>query len=183
MNKQLIISGIIVVLTIVGLSGCQEQTTTENLVTSSVIPFALTLNDIPDGFEEVFNATNLTSYLSTALECQSIESYSIAFTGNYSNQSVGIACFLFRFDSLESANTDYSAVNNYFIEFGALYEDIVEIISTSYGIGDESFAYSMYNATHIYFRISNVLCYIASGDNSLAVDFAELVEERINASL
>jgi len=170
MNKQLIISGIIVVLTIVGLSGCQEQTTTENLVTSSVIPFALTLNDIPDGFEEVFNATN-------------IESYSIAFTGNYSNQSVGIACFLFRFDSLESANTDYSAVNNYFIEFGALYEDIVEIISTSYGIGDESFAYSMYNATHIYFRISNVLCYIASGDNSLAVDFAELVEERINASL
>ena len=64
-----------------------------------------------------------------------------------------------------------------------LRKDIVEIISTSYGIGDESFAYSMYNATHIYFRISNVLCYIASGDNSLAVDFAELVEERINASL
>ena len=55
MNKQLIAAGIIVVLLVVGFSGCIEEKSTETLVTAPVNTLILTLNDLPEGFSEKGN--------------------------------------------------------------------------------------------------------------------------------
>jgi len=147
MNKQLIAAGIIVVLLVVGFSGCIEEKSTETLVTAPVNTLILTLNDLPEGFSEKGNGSPSSSM--PGLTDAPTESYAVIFMGNYSNQTTEIQFVLLKFNSSEVAITNHNTLIFYITAFGK-----VELINDSVNkTGDESKAFSdSVGNTYFYFR-------------------------------
>ena len=128
MKRKLLITSIIMLLLSVNLSGCidennqkQNNNNTEGLITTSIIDFLLTLEDLPEGFSEKYSGEQYTSEFSRFPQDKPIEYYSIGFSkGNSSNESGFeiITCELNRFSSIEDAENAYSPTIEYIITEG-----------------------------------------------------------------
>jgi len=178
MNKTIpIVVGITILLVGIGFSGCIEEKSTEILVTASVNTLSLTVDDLPEGFSEVFNES--PSSIPGLVESPT-EYYVVSFLGNYSNKTTEIQFGLLKFNSSEVASTNYSTLILYF----TIYSDTELITDSIDKIGDESKAFSDFTgySIHYYFRVSNVVGMMhIYGNNSyyFAFDLVKIVEDRI----
>lgn len=181
MKKQFVITTIAVLLvTFLGLSGCQEETSTGKLVTASVNTLALTLDDLPEDFKEIGNNSGI--FMGGPIDAPN-ESYSIHFVGNYPDERAEVRFEIYKFNSSELAIANYNTLINLIIQGSNL-----ELIDDSVNkIGDESKALSDNIITFFYFRISNIVCIInvdiPGNGYTLASNLAKKVEQKIYNSI
>lgn len=181
MKKQAISIIIVILLSIVFISGCNEEKTPKNLVTKPVDTLALKLLDLPAGFSLLDEASGVSA---PGFEEVPVQSYFVIFEGNYSNQTTEIHFGIYKFNNSGKASLNYDESVSYLLAFGGV-KSINESLET---IGDESKALlnegSNTNYTIVYFRILNVVNFIMTNEDILfAIDFAKIVEQRINDSI
>jgi hypothetical protein len=189
MNKKLLITSIIILLLSINLSGCidskNQKQNNKGMITTSIIEYLLTIEDLPEGFKELYNGSDrqVTSEFSRYPEDKPIEFYSRGFSiGNNSNESGYeiITCELNRFSSIEDAENAYTPTVEYLISEGDF-----EVIDGSVNvIGNESKGITREGyPKFLTFRILNVIGLVSSYSFTKTLELSEIVEERILDSI
>lgn len=185
---QLIVSTMFVCFLLSALSGCQEQTPSENNMISVDLPaLILTVDDLPEGYSQNYESNSYGG--GTGFEDTPIESYRVSFvTGNLSDikESNIVRCALYKFPSPDNASKNFALSLEYFN-----YPGKIEVVNDSINtIGDESKGFIVQlpieNVTdnYILFRVANVICFINAGhDYSLVLDLSHIVEKRLYDAL
>lgn len=180
----------ILLLMVVGLSGCQQQDEGEALISASLVTFSITKDDVPENFTKSGNTTHFV--LDGDVTDDPIEHYRAWFENpgyidpiDASNYTVDQYIYyeLNKYVNIDMAIEEYESDAYY-------YHSDHTIINNSYNsIGDQSLAYLMYQDNVswylLYFRISNVVVsfYNVNTTYQLAYDLAKIVEQRIYDSL
>ena len=205
MNKRLSIIGITLLLITTGLSGCIDEKPTEKLITTPLNTLALTLGDLPEGYieqikeSEDYNISDRPIYYGIMV----LEEHSVRFTPEtIENKTVlpTIALYLYKFNSSEDAHVVLNNMSE--LESASLAGTFIRATPQNVKqIGDESLyelfqsSNTSHNATYsyIYFRIANFVVFILLNFRgmsyveidfvNLTINYAEIVESKINASL
>lgn len=204
MKKEILSIELVLILITVVLSGCSEQTSDEssnNSITGSVNTFALSLDDLPSGYSiSETNDENPTS------DPGHLETYEIRYSYNESNLNTILELGIYKFNTTDRAK----GAQNYFeIDLGDKYteytdgtkERIFEEIGESTDIfkitlSDSSLGYQTFYIDIIIFRILNLVVTLEKLDwseeivniprdefLSAALEFARIIEDRINANI
>ncbi len=192
MHKNfLTVVGITILFVCVGLSGCQEEKTTEKLVTAPLNTLALTVDDLPYGYYKFNEDFNDTIYGATFFyESQSL------FDDNKGYPMIAFS--IVKLDSINDTIIFYQNATsaNFTNGLNNTTPQDVELI------GDES-KYELYQGeseyysnenmsiSYLQFRINNfyIMFYIFGPSEpeieyiSFTFDLAKIVESRINSSL
>jgi len=206
MKKQLVIVGVVVLFFVVGFSGCTEEDSTddtnEKLVTASLDTLTLTLDDLPEGYVKWSDDHNYSGESIQGMIPS--EFYEIHFVFQDPENDTGypwIGLSLYKFNSSKDANTVLQAlseqVTNSLNESKRTTPQTVEQIGNEsiyelyQGIEGEYYKYQNATFSFIHFRMRNVVVYLflegMPNDETdyviSAIDYAKIVESRINASL
>jgi len=185
MKRKIIFLSIIVILISISFSGCIEKNNqkqnNKDMITTSIIDYILTIDDLPNGFKELYNGSDeqITSEFSRYPDDKPVEFYSIGFSKGTSSNESGyeiITCELNRFSSIEEAENAYTATMDYIIAQGNF--DVIEgsvnvIGNESKGITREGYS------KFLSFRILNVIGLVSSNTFSTTLELSEIVEERV----
>jgi len=189
MKRKIILLSIIIILISTSFSGCLENNNNEQnnkgMITTSIIEYLLSINDLPEGFKEMYNGSDrqVTSEFSRYPEDKPVEFYSRGFSrGNSSNESGYeiITCELNRFSSIEDAINAFNTTIDYIIAQGnfEIIDGSVDVIGNeSKGITKEGYS------RFLSFRILNVIGLVSSNTFSTTLELSEIIEERILGSI
>ena len=206
MKKQLVIVGVVVLFFVVGFSGCTEEDSTddtnEKFVTASLDTLTLTLDDLPEGYAKWSDDHD---YSGESIQGMiPLEFYEIHFVFQDPENDTGypwIGLSFYKFNSSKDANTVLQAlseqVTNSLNESKRTTPQTVEQIGNEsiyelyQGIEGEYYKYQNATFSFIHFRMRNVVVYLflegMPNDETdyviSAIDYAKIVESRINASL
>ena len=199
MKKQLVMLGIVILLICVGLSGCTGLT--EKLVTAPLSTFALTIDDLPQGYIKWSENTNQSLFSTGNIP---IEEYSVALIFGNNENNIGfppISLYLAKFNSSDDASIAmYNSSEQVSKEYGILNritpEDVEQIGDEStyelfQGSMGEYYGYQNVIVSLSWFRINNVVVFIFLQGSPvweidytrLTIDYSKIVESRINVSL
>ena len=199
MKKQLVMLGIVILLICVGLSGCTGLT--EKLVTAPLSTFALTIDDLPQGYIKWSENTNQSLFSTGNIP---IEEYSVALIFGSHENNTGfppISLYLAKFNSSDDASIAmYNSSEQVSKEYGILNritpEDVEQIGDEStyelfQGSMGEYYGYQNVIVSLSWFRINNVVVFIFLQGSPvweidykrLTIDYSKIVESRINVSL
>jgi len=189
MKRKIIFLSIIVILISTSFSGCLENNNqnqnNKGMITTSIIEYLLTIDDLPKGFKELYNGSDrqVTSEFSRYPVDKPVEFYSRGFSkGNSSNESGYeiITCELNKFSSIEDAENAYTPTIEYLISEG--FFDVIDgsinvIGNESKGITREGYS------KFLSFRIYNVIGLLSSNTYTTTLELSQIVEERILDSI
>ena len=189
MKRKIIFLSIIVILISTSFTGCLENNNQKQnnngIITSSIIDYFITIEDLPEGFKELYFGSDrqATSEFSRYPEDKPVEFYSIKFSkGNSSNESGYeiITCELNRFASIDEAENAYTPTIEYIIsegEFDIINGSVNVIGNESKGITREGYS------SILSFRIFNVIGLVSSNSYTTTLELSEIVEDRILESI
>jgi hypothetical protein len=191
MKRKILAISIIVILLVITFSGCTENNNHKNnnnkgMITTSIIEYIITLDDLPNGFKEFYNGTDeqVTSEFSRYPEVKPLEFFARGFSKGNSSNETGyeiITCELNRFETIEDAENAFSPTIEYLItagEFDVIDGSVNVIGNESKGITRENYQYSF-----LAFRIYNVIGLVSSYSFARTLELSQIVEERILNSI
>lgn len=199
MKKQLVMLGIVIFLICVGLSGCTGLT--EKLVTAPLSTFALTIDDLPQGYIKWSENTNQSLFSTGNIP---IEEYSVALIFGNNENNIGfppISLYLAKFNSSDDAsiamhNSSEQVSKEYGILNSVTPEDVEQIGDEStyellQGSMGEDYGYQNVIVSISWFRINNVVVFMFLQGSPvweidytrLTIDYSKIVESRIIVSL
>ena len=191
MNKKLLAISIIIILIVITFSGCTENNNQNNnnnkgMLTTSIIDYLITLDDLPNGFKEFYNGTDkqVTSEFSRYPDDKPVEFFARGFSKGNSSNETGyeiVTCELNRFETIEDAENAFSPTIEYLIvagEFDVIEGSVNIIGNESKGITRDNYQYSF-----LAFRIYNVIGLMSSYSFERTLELSQIVEERILESI
>ena len=203
MKKQIMIVIFVVLLTLVNINGCVDNTSTPKNKLVPLDALSLNVEDLPEGYNVWSESYNLSVAISSIVS--PLEVYDIVFiygeSGNYSGFPL-VQLTLSRYYSSDYAEL---VLQNSSERMSVILDTILNLTSTENieQIGDESI-YKLYQGllgddyenqsatwSFIYFRIENILAYLLVNEIpsseidyvNLTIKYAKIVEERINSNI
>lgn len=203
MKKQIMILIILIILTLVNLNGCLDNSPTTNNKLISLESMSLNVQDLPEGYNIWSESYNQSVAISSIVS--PLDVYDVVFiygeSGNYSGFPL-VQLTLTRFYS-----SDYAEIvlQNSSERMSEILNSILNLKSTEKPekIGNNSI-YNLYQGrlsddyenqsatwSFIYFRIEDILAYLLVNEIptseidyvNLTINYAKIVESRINSNL
>ena len=186
MKRKILAITIIFIFLGITFTGCtennnQNQNNNKGIITTSIIDFMVTIDDLPSGFKEFYNGSDrqATSEFSRYPDDKPVEFFARKFSkGNSSNETDYelITCELNRFETIQDAENAYSPTIEYIITEGNF-----DVIDGSVNIiGNESKGITKEGIGKLLsFRIYNVIGLVSSYDFTRTLDLSEIIEESL----